>query len=117
LYYNYYFDELIPMNDKIYVYSVGMTKFGKFLDRGIKDLTAEALKSIQSDNGFDLSNIEAAWFSNTGWGMTDFQHSIRGQVALTPNGVDKVPITNVENACASGSTAFNGAWTAIKAGV
>jgi len=49
--------------------------------------------------------------------MTDFQHSIRGQVALTPNGVDKVPITNVENACASGSTAFNGAWTAIKAGV
>ena len=105
------------MNDKIYVYSVGMTKFGKFLDRGIKDLTAEALKSIQSDNGFDLSNIEAAWFSNTGWGMTDFQHSIRGQVALTPNGVDKIPITNVENACASGSTAFNGAWTAIKAGV
>ena len=105
------------MNDKIYVYSVGMTKFGKFLDRGIKDLTAEALKSIQSDNDFDLSNIEAAWFSNTGWGMTDFQHSIRGQVALTPNGVDKVPITNVENACASGSTAFNGAWTAIKAGV
>ncbi len=105
------------MNDKIYVYSVGMTKFGKFLDRGIKDLTAEALKSIQSDNGFDLSNIEAAWFSNTGWGMTDCQHSIRGQVALTPNGVDKVPITNVENACASGSTAFNGAWTAIKAGV
>jgi len=105
------------MSDKIYVYSVGMTKFGKFLDRGIKDLTAEALKSIQNDNDFDLSNIEAAWFSNTGWGMTDFQHSIRGQVALTPNGIDKVPITNVENACASGSTAFNGAWTAIKAGV
>ena len=105
------------MSDKIYVYSVGMTKFGKFLDKGIKDLTAEALKSIQNDNDFDLSNIEAAWFSNTGWGMTDFQHSIRGQVALTPNGIDKVPITNVENACASGSTAFNGAWTAIKAGV
>jgi len=94
-----------------------MTKFGKFLDKGIKDLTKEALKSLQDDNEFDLNNIEAAWFSNTGWGMTDFQHSIRGQVALTPNGVDKVPITNVENACASGSTAFNGAWTAIKAGV
>jgi acetyl-CoA acetyltransferase len=94
-----------------------MTKFGKFLEKSIKDLTREALQSVQNDNGFDLSNIEAAWFSNTGWGMTDFQHSIRGQVALTPNGVDKVPITNVENACASGSTAFNGAWTAIKAGV
>ncbi|MFX0081781.1 MAG: thiolase family protein [Candidatus Hodarchaeota archaeon] len=105
------------ISDKVYVYSVGMTKFGKFLDKSIKDLTKEALKSLQDDNDFDLTNIEAAWFSNTGWGMTDFQHSIRGQVALTPNGVDKVPITNVENACASGSTAFNGAWTAIKAGV
>jgi acetyl-CoA acyltransferase len=105
------------INDKVYVYSVGMTKFGKFLDKSIKDLTREALKSLQEDNNFDLKNIEAAWFSNTGWGMTDFQHSIRGQVALTPNGVDKIPITNVENACASGSTAFNGAWTAIKAGV
>ncbi|KKK44269.1 MAG: Beta-ketoadipyl-CoA thiolase [Candidatus Lokiarchaeum sp. GC14_75] len=105
------------MSDKVYVYSVGMTKFGKFLDKSIKSLTAEALKAIQNDDDFDLGNIEAAWFSNTGWGMTDFQHSIRGQVALTPNGVDKVSITNVENACASGSTAFNGAWTAIKAGV
>jgi acetyl-CoA acetyltransferase len=105
------------ISDKVYVYNVGMTKFGKFLEKSIKDLTREALKSLQEDNEFDLKNIEAAWFSNTGWGMTDFQHSIRGQVALTPNGVDKVPITNVENACASGSTAFNGAWTAIKAGV
>lgn len=105
------------MSDKVYVYSVGMSKFGKFLDKSIKDLTAETLKSVKSDNDFDLSNIEAAWFSNTCWGMTDFQHSIRGQVALTSNGIDKIPITNVENACASGSTAFNGAWTAIKAGV
>lgn len=105
------------ISDKVYVYSVGMTKFGKFLDKSIKNLTREALKSLQEDNDFDFKNIEAAWFSNTGWGMTDFQHSIRGQVALTPNGIDKIPITNVENACASGSTAFNGAWTAIKAGV
>ncbi len=55
------------MSDKVYVYSVGMTKFGKFLEKGIKDLTAEALKSIQNDNNFDLGNIEAAWFSNKGW--------------------------------------------------
>lgn len=105
------------MSDNVYVFSVGMIKFGKFLDRSIKDLTGEVLKTIKEDNDFDMNNIEAAWFSNTCWGMTDFQHSIRGQVALTPNGVDKIPITNVENACASGSTAFNGAWTAIKAGV
>jgi acetyl-CoA acetyltransferase len=64
-----------------------------------------------------LKDIEAAWFSNSAWGLTDFQHCIRGQVALSANRIDKIPITNVENACASGSTAFNGAWTAIKAGL
>ncbi|MHA1239424.1 MAG: thiolase family protein, partial [Promethearchaeota archaeon] len=61
--------------------------------------------------------IQAAWFSNSGWGQSEFQHCIRGQVALSANGLDKIPIINVENACASGSTAFHSAWTAIKAGL
>ncbi len=38
-------------------------------------------------------------------------------MALSANGLDKIPITNVENACASASTALHGAWTAIKAGL
>jgi acetyl-CoA acetyltransferase len=106
------------MSDKVYVYSVGMTKFGKFLEKGIKDLTKEALKSLKNDSGevgFDA--LEAAWFSNAAWGMYEFQHSIRGQVALSANKIDKIPIINVENACASGSTAFHGAWMAIKSGL
>jgi acetyl-CoA acyltransferase len=105
------------MSDKVYIISVGMTKFGKFLEKSIKDLTGEALQSVQKDNDTDMSDIEAAWFSNSGWGMATFQHCIRGQVALSANGIEKIPITNVENACAGGSTAFQGAWTAIKAGL
>ncbi|GAG77312.1 unnamed protein product, partial [marine sediment metagenome] len=38
-------------------------------------------------------------------------------MALSANGLDKIPIINVENACASGSTAFHSAWIAIKAGI
>lgn len=38
-------------------------------------------------------------------------------MALSANGLDKIAITNVENACASGSTALHGAWTAIRAGI
>jgi acetyl-CoA acyltransferase len=105
------------MSDKIFVYSVGMIKFGKYLEKGIKKLIGETLESLQKDFDLGFDEIEAAWFSNSGWGMRDNQHSIRGQVALSANKIDKIPITNVENACAGGSTAFHGAWTAIKAGL
>jgi acetyl-CoA acetyltransferase len=105
------------MSDNVYILGAAMSKFGKFLDRSIKDLTGESLKKVLKDCDLTVKDIEAAWFSNTGWGMSDFQHCIRGQVALSANGLDKVPITNVENACASASTALNGAWTAVKAGI
>ncbi len=106
------------MSEKVYIVSVGMIKFGKYLDKSIKDLTGEALQSVKNDFGREFSEIEAAWFSNTGWGMSeDFQHCIRGQVALSAHGIEKIPINNVENACASGSNAVHGAWTAIKAGL
>jgi acetyl-CoA acetyltransferase len=105
------------MSDPVYIIGVSMNKFGKYLDQSIKCLTGEVLRKVLKDGGLESKNLEAAWFSNTGWGMTDFQHCIRGQVALSANGVDKIPITNVENACASASTALHGAWTAVKAGL
>jgi acetyl-CoA acetyltransferase len=105
------------MSENIYIIGAAMSKFGKFLDRSIKDLTGESLKKVLTDGGLDMKDIEAVWFSNTGWGMSDFQHCIRGQVALSANGLDKVPVTNVENACASASTALHNAWVSVKAGL
>ncbi len=105
------------MSNKIYVIGTGMIKFGKYLKKSIKDLTGEALDLTQKDCNLDLSNIEAAWYSNCAWGIFSNQHCIRGEVALSANRIDQIPIINVENACASGSTAFHGAWTAIKAGL
>jgi len=104
------------MGDKVYILGVGMTKFGKFLDKSIKQLTGEALDSVLKDCGLERRQIEAAWFSNTCWGIYKFQHSIRGQVALSANGLDGIPIINVENACAGASTALHSAWMAVKAG-
>jgi acetyl-CoA acetyltransferase len=103
------------MSDSVYIYGVGMIKFGKHMDLGVKQLTGEALKLVLEDCGLEKKDIEAAWFSNTGWGMSGFQHSIRAQVALSANGLDKVPMINVENACASGSTALHSGWMAVKA--
>ena len=104
------------MSDDVYIIGVGMIKFGKYLDKGIKALTGEALDLVLKDCGLTLDDIEAAWFSNSSWGIASFQHCIRGQVALSANGLEGIPITNVENACASASTALNGAWMAVKAG-
>ena len=105
------------MSDQVYILGSAMIKFSKYMDRNIKSLTGEALDLVLKDCGLTLNDIQAAWFSNSGWGIHTFQHCIRGQVALSANGLEGIPITNVENACAGGSTAFNAAWTAVKAGL
>lgn len=105
------------MSEEVYILGAGMIKFGKFLERSVKDMTGLVLEEVLKDCGLARDDIQAAWFSNTMWGLYDFQHSIRGQVALTANGLQGIPVTNVENACASASTALHGAWTAIKAGL
>ena len=96
---------------------VGHIKFGKNYDKTMKSMTGESLELALKDCELQKKDIQAAWFSNSGWGQSQFQHCIRGQVALSANGLDKIPIINVENACASGSTAFHSAWIAIKAGL
>ena len=69
------------------------------------------------DSGLERSDIEAAWFANSYWGLYTMQHGVRGQVALSANGLDGIPITNLENACGGGSCALHGAWTGVKAGL
>jgi acetyl-CoA acetyltransferase len=105
------------MGEDVYIIGTAMTKFGKHLDKGVKALTGEALEMVLGDCGLERRDIQAAWFSNAVWGYYSFQHSIRGQVALSVNHLEGLPIINVENACASGSTALHSAWAAIRAGI
>ena len=105
------------MAEDVYIIGTAMTKFGKYLDKGVKVMTGEALEMVLKDCGLKRRDIEAAWFSNSGWGYHSFQHAVRGQVALSANGLEGIEIVNVENACASGSTALHSAWTAIRAGI
>ncbi len=101
----------------VYVIAVGMTAFAKHPDLGIKELTALVVRNLLDDAALGADDIEAVWFSNAGWGMQTGQHCIRGQVALAPLGIGEVPITNVENACAGGSSAFHGAFLGVASGV
>lgn len=101
----------------VYIIGSHMIKFAKYLDKSIKDLSAMTVHDCLKDAGIEKKEIQSLWFSNSGWGFAKGQDCIRGQVALRPIGIDTIPITNVENACASGSTAFHHAWLEVAAGL
>ncbi len=100
----------------IFIAGVGMTPFGPHPGSNVKALTREAVRAALTDAGCEIPQIEAAWFGNAAQGVIDGQHMIRGQIALRPMGFQGLPIVNVENACASGSTALHGAVTYLRSG-
>ena len=104
------------MND-VFVIGVGMTPSGKFLDRSVKDLTREAVGKAIADAGIAQADVSAAFFANATQSPMEGQHMVAGQVALGELGFARIPVINVENACASGATAFHLACAYIRAGM
>ena len=96
---------------------VGMTRFGKHLETGLKALGAEAVRAALADAGLEAHEIEAAWVGNAAAGLVTGQECIRGQVILRSMGLGRIPVVNVENACASGSTALYQACAMVSAGL
>lgn len=103
------------MND-VYIIGIGMTPFGRFLNRSLTHLAEEAVSLTLNDAGLSHGDIDAIAFANATQGAMEGQFGIRGQVALSGLPFDSVPIINVENACASASTALQIAMTQIQAG-
>ncbi len=101
---------------EVHVVAVGMIPFAKYPEKGIKELTAWALENTLAHSPAGKDELQAVWYANAGWGMQIGQHCIRGQVALAPSGIGEIPIMNVENACAGGSSAFHGAWLGVASG-
>lgn len=99
-----------------YVAGVGMTRFGKHLDRSLKSLAAEAINVALVDAGLALQDIQAAYMGNAAGGVVQGQEMVSGQVALREMGLGRIPVVNVENACATSSTAFNQACAMVTAG-
>ncbi len=100
----------------IYIVGVGMTPFGRYLDRPIKEMTRAVVTDALSDAGASVADIEAAWFSNAAQAILEGQGSIPGEIALRDMGIQEIPVINVENACASASTALDMAVTWLEAG-
>ncbi len=101
----------------VFVVGMGMTPFGKLLDSTVKSLTQSAVQQALDDAGAAARHLEAAFYANTTQGALEGQLMIGGQVALRSMGIQNIPIANIENACASGASAFHMAHAYIRAGL
>lgn len=104
------------MSEAVWIVGVGMTPFGRWPDRSVKDLAKEVIELTLKDAGASRDDIGAAFFSNATQGAIEGQYMIAGQLALRGAGFERIPIVNVENACASGSTALHLACNHLRAG-
>src|SRR5690242_10379192 len=105
------------MEMNAYVAGVGMTQFGRHPDQGLKTIGGEAITAALEDACIEPKEIQAAWMSNAAAGVLTGQECIRGEVVLRGLGMGGLPVVNVENACASASTAFNQACAMVTAGL
>jgi acetyl-CoA acyltransferase len=93
-----------------------MTPFGRFMSTSLRSLATNATMGALADAKAGVGDIEAVYFGNAAGGLLVNQECVRGQVSLRDTGLLGRPIINVENACASSSTAFHLAWLAVAAG-
>ncbi|OGO51937.1 MAG: thiolase [Chloroflexi bacterium RBG_16_68_14] len=99
------------------IVGAGMTRFAKYQDRGLKWLANEAVTEALQSAGTDKKALQVAVVGNAAAGLLTGQECVRGQVMLREMGIDKIPIINTENACASSSTAFQVAWLYVASGM
>ncbi len=95
----------------------GMTAFGKFPALTLKELAGEAIKAALADAGLETSDIQAAYMGNAAAGTITGQVCVPGEVVLRSLGIGRIPVVNVENACATASTALNQAAAMVTAGL
>ena len=91
----------------------GMTRFGKHRDQDLRSLATQAANAAMADAGVGVADVDLVVFGNAAAGTVSGQEMIRGQVALLPLGLNGTPVLNVENACASSSSALHVAMMAI----
>ena len=96
------------IRDKVAIVGMGCTKFGERWDMGVEDLLVEAAYEAFEDAGIQPKDIQAAWLGTVFSGVT--------AITLSPLGLQYIPMTRVENMCATGTEAVRAASYAIAAG-
>ncbi|MCX5814829.1 MAG: hypothetical protein NTX75_01115 [Proteobacteria bacterium] len=99
----------------VFVTGVGMTVFGKHSDRSLRNLGYEACLNALKDAGVKPREVEAGYCGNALAAALQGETGV-GQNAFWEVGISGIPVVNMENACASGSTALREGWLAITGG-
>jgi acetyl-CoA C-acetyltransferase len=101
------------IKDKVAIIGMGCTRFGERWDKGAEELMVEAFEECLIDAGIEKNQIEAAWFG------TCMEEVSVGKSAIplsTTLRLPFIPVTRVENYCATGTDAFRGACYAVASG-
>ena len=94
------------IRDKVAILGMGCSKFGERWDKEADDLMVEAFEEAIADAGIEKNQIEAAWLATA----IEEQHVGKSGVPLAVAlRLPYIPVTRVENYCASGTEAFRGA--------
>jgi acetyl-CoA acyltransferase len=100
-----------------HIAGTGMTPFGFAPESTVRSLATAAVDEALADAALAASDVDMVVFANAGEGVLTGQEMIRGQVVFHRYGFGGIPIMNVENACASASTALQVACMAVETGV
>lgn len=100
---------------EVYVIGVGMTQFGKHPEKTLRELGREACLHAIQDAGITPKDIEAGYCGNALAPVIQGETGV-GQNVFWEAGINRIPIVNVENACASGSTALREGWMSVAGG-
>ena len=101
------------IKDKVAILGMGCSQFGERWDKDAADLMAEAFDEALRDAGVEREQIEAAWYGCCNDSVNVGNSAIPASTALRLEGI---PVTRVENMCATGTEALRGATYAVASG-
>ena len=101
------------IKDKVAIIGMGCTRFGERWDMGAEELMVEAFTEALADARIGPNDIGAAWLSTCMEEVSVGKSALALPAALR---LPFIPVTRVENFCASGTEAFRGAVYAVASG-
>jgi acetyl-CoA C-acetyltransferase len=100
------------IKDRIAIIGVGYTKFGELWDKNQEDMLVEAVDEAINDAGIQKTDIDAGWV-----GIQYYFTGLSGGALADYIKLYGIPMTRIENYCASGMDAFRNACYSVASGV
>jgi acetyl-CoA C-acetyltransferase len=101
------------IKDKVAIIGMGCTRFGERWESGAEELMVEAFEECLADAGIEKKDIGAAWLGTC---LEEINVGKTGMPLATTLRLPMIPVTRVENYCATGTEAFRGACYGVASG-